>query len=48
MCKKDSVMTTEEMNISELIAYKEVCICYGDIEAVAECIKMIKEREEQE
>lgn len=40
-------MNIEEMNVSELIAYKEVCICYGDIEAVAECVKMIKESEEQ-
>lgn len=42
------MMKTEKMSLDELKAYKEVCICYGTIEDVAECIEMIEEREEKE
>ena len=40
-------MRLKEMSISELIAYKEVCTCYGTVEDVAECIKLIREKEKK-
>lgn len=40
-------MKPEEMNISELIAYKEACACYGAVEDVAECMKLIREKEKK-
>lgn len=38
-------MNLSEMSLDELEAYKEVCICYGSIEDVAECIRLIRGRE---
>ena len=40
-------MKLKEMSISELIAYKEACACYGTVEDVAECMKLIREKESE-
>ena len=40
-------MKLKEMSISELIAYKEACTCYGTVEDVAECMKLIREKESE-